>query len=169
MAGTGLQQILEVIFAGNTVCHILSGKAVAQAIRGHLLLDCTLHTLLVSNAFESTLSPTSEDVPLELSAIADLYHDLLSGKTTVQEVESSDDLQFVHCKLQEKIQAMESKYLTTELWLQYMEMISIMMAFIRSERLGDWSLHLATLQKMLPYLAASGHNLFMCTYSKWQG
>ena len=37
MAGTGLQQILEVIFAGNTVCHILSGKAVARAIRGQLI------------------------------------------------------------------------------------------------------------------------------------
>ena len=33
MAGTGLQELLEVIFAGNTVSHILSGKAVARAIR----------------------------------------------------------------------------------------------------------------------------------------
>ena len=47
MAGTGLQDILEVIFAGNTVTHILSGKAVACAVRGHLLSRfCPSHTSL---------------------------------------------------------------------------------------------------------------------------
>ena len=63
MAGTGLQELLEVIFAGNTVAHILSGKAVARAIRGHLLLDSVLHTLLLCNLFETKLSLSSDNVP----------------------------------------------------------------------------------------------------------
>ena len=36
MAGTGLQELLEMIFASNTVTHILSGKAVARAVCCHL-------------------------------------------------------------------------------------------------------------------------------------
>ena len=32
--------------------------------------------------------------------------------------------------------------------------------FIKAERTGDWTLHLQTVQEMLPYLAASGHNLY---------
>ena len=46
MAGTGLQELLEVIFAGNTAAHVLSGKAVARSIHCHLPLDTVLHTLL---------------------------------------------------------------------------------------------------------------------------
>ena len=73
MVGTGLQELLEVIFAGNTVAHILSGKAVACAIRGHLLLDSVLHTLLLCNLFETKLSLSSDNVPVALDAIAGRY------------------------------------------------------------------------------------------------
>lgn len=30
--------------------------------------------------------------------------------------------------------------------------------FIQAERTGDWNLHLQTLQSMLPYFHATGHN-----------
>ena len=46
---------------------------------------------------------------------------------------------------------------TAQLWLQYMDMIDILRNFIRSERIGDWTLHLQTLSNMSPYLAAAGH------------
>ena len=93
MIGTGLQELLEVIFAVNTVAYILSGKAVARAIRGHLLLDSGLHILLLCNLFETKLSLSSDNVPVELDAIVDLYNDLDSCKTTMQDVESSVELQ----------------------------------------------------------------------------
>ena len=160
MAGTGLQELLEVIFAGNTVAHILSGKAVARAIRCHSLLESVLHTLLLCNVFETKLSLSSDNIHVELDAIADLYDDLVSSKTTMQEVESSVVLQALQVKLDTFTETLGSKYLTAKLWLEYMEMVNIMGAFIRSERTGDWSLHLRTLQDMLPYLAASGHNLY---------
>ena len=48
---------------------------------------------------------------------------------------------------------------TAQLWFQYMHMVQILCKFIKAERTGNWSLHLSALQEMLPYLAASGHNL----------
>jgi len=36
MEGSGLQELLEVVYAGNTVGHMLSGKAVSRAVRGHV-------------------------------------------------------------------------------------------------------------------------------------
>ena len=50
MAGSGLQELLETIFAPNTVTHILSGKAFARAVRGHLLLDTALSTVLLAGS-----------------------------------------------------------------------------------------------------------------------
>ena len=46
------------------------------------------------------------------------------------------------------------------LWFQYMETVNILRRFIKAERTCDWTLHLQTVQEMLPYLAASGHNLY---------
>ena len=47
---------MEVIFAGNSVCHMLSGKATSRAIRGHLL-----NTLLPRKVFGTDISISSED------------------------------------------------------------------------------------------------------------
>ena len=44
-----------------------------------------------------------------------------------------------------------------------MEMVDSVHMFLRSERAGDWLFNLQTLYRMLPYMAASGHNL--CTKS----
>ena len=41
-AGSGLQQLLEVVFAQNSVTHMLTGKAIARAVRGHFLADAIL-------------------------------------------------------------------------------------------------------------------------------
>jgi hypothetical protein len=42
-----------------------------------------------------------------------------------------------------------------------MDMINIMKMFIKAERTGDWQLYLYSLEKMLPFFAASGHNLYL--------
>ena len=42
-------------------------------------------------------------------------------------------------------------------------MIDILLSFIKAERTGNWTLHLQALSDMLPYFAASGHNLYAKT------
>ena len=49
---------------------------------------------------------------------------------------------------------------TSTLWLQYMKMLDILRRFIKAERIGNWRLHLKATYEMLPYFAASGHNLY---------
>ena len=39
----------------------------------------------------------------------------------------------------------------------YMDMVMILKRFIHAEREGLWEEHLAEVEKMLPYLVASGH------------
>ena len=41
-----------------------------------------------------------------------------------------------------------------------MILVDIVRKYIMTERTGNWALHLQTIQNMLPYLAASGHNLY---------
>lgn len=52
MAGSGLREVLELIYASNAVDHILSGKAIARAVRAHLIVDGALNALLYSEALK---------------------------------------------------------------------------------------------------------------------
>ena len=55
MTGSGLRELLEVIYAPDAVVHMLSGKAVVRAVRGHLLVDSVLNALLASSTFDIAL------------------------------------------------------------------------------------------------------------------
>ena len=50
---------------------------------------------------------------------------------------------------------------TSSLWIQYTDMIDILRRFIKAERTGNWKLHLKSMQEMLPFFAAAGHNLYL--------
>ncbi len=51
MTGTGLQELLECLYANNTVDHMLSGKAISRAVHGHLLVSGALNTMFMSEVF----------------------------------------------------------------------------------------------------------------------
>ncbi len=51
MTGTSRQELLECLYANNTVDHMLSGKAISRAVRGHLLVSGTLNTMFMSEVF----------------------------------------------------------------------------------------------------------------------
>jgi hypothetical protein len=51
MGGSGIEDALQVIYGTDTVSHMLSGRAVSRAIRGHFLLDSALSVLLLVYLF----------------------------------------------------------------------------------------------------------------------
>jgi hypothetical protein len=51
MAGSGLREVLETIYAENAVGHILTGKAIARAVRAHFIVDAALNVMLMSETF----------------------------------------------------------------------------------------------------------------------
>ena len=54
MKGSGLEDLLSVVYTENSVMHLLSGKAVSRAIRGHLLVESSLISLLLEKIKEKT-------------------------------------------------------------------------------------------------------------------
>ena len=47
MAASDLQELLELIYAPNAVVHMLIGKAIARAVRGHFIVDAALNALIL--------------------------------------------------------------------------------------------------------------------------
>ncbi|KAG1687728.1 hypothetical protein GQR58_008303 [Nymphon striatum] len=190
MAGSGLQELLETIYANNTVTHMLNGKAIQRAVRGLLLVDAALNAMMVSAEFNIppprmaprgnavdveddvnvnngpdsdpavTQHDPSDDATLsDLEKIGNLYDGLLTGNSTVEDACQSEELIRVTDRLQTSQQFMKSSR-TAKLWLQFMKMMEILRKFLKGERLGLWELHMTAMYEMMPYLAASGHNLY---------
>ena len=55
MSGSGIEELLECVYASNTVGHMLSGKAVQRAFTGHLLVKNALNAILTADASNLSL------------------------------------------------------------------------------------------------------------------
>lgn len=51
MENSELAEVLFSVYAPNTVGHMLNGKAVGRAVRGHILVSDVLSTLLLEQTF----------------------------------------------------------------------------------------------------------------------
>jgi hypothetical protein len=60
MAGSGLQDVMEIVYAANAVPHILTGKSLARAVRAHFLVYSVVHALLTSQALDIPLDEDTE-------------------------------------------------------------------------------------------------------------
>ena len=179
---------LRPVTTANAVEHILTGKAIARAVRAHLLDDATVNTLIVSKALKVPipgLQDKSDDPPsvedeshdheadvspnarppedgrqnCDLQEARSLFDELMKKRKSAEEVSAADVLTRIDGLLQEQRDLMNDNR-TALLWLQYLDMVDILRMFITAERTGNWRLHLQALSVMLPYLAAAGHNLY---------
>lgn len=179
MSGSGLKEVLELVYATNAVGHMLSGKALARAVRGHILVDSVLNALLVNITFGSPLPATigldtetgvnlgdkegelnASDVQAadqDLKKVEELYKELVKDTTKAKQVGSTEVLLKVAEKLESKRVSVHNQR-TATMWIQYMNMVDTLRTFIKAERTGNWNLHLQTVREMLLYFAAAGHN-----------
>ncbi len=87
MDDSGLKEVLEVVYAQNTVTHMLSGKAISRAIRGHLLVYAALYGMLASRSCGIPLTTDAADVHLcygrEIAQVSKVLDDILQGEKTI--------------------------------------------------------------------------------------
>ncbi|CAG2245843.1 unnamed protein product [Mytilus edulis] len=167
MSGSGLKEVLELIYEPNAVTHMLYGKVVSRAGRGFMLVDTALHTLMtneicghdVLEEHENEINHFSSIEHPLLTEACEIYEHLQEEKISLQDALESQILQALQELLQKKRNEIKQSR-TSKLWLSFLDMVAILKRFLIAERTGDWLLHLSTLKEMLPYLAASGHNLY---------
>ena len=83
-----------------------------------------------------------------------VYEKLVDGTVSVE------DISDVKNRLHKHAESAKMSPRTASLWVQCMSMIDILRKYIRAGRNGNWAVHLQTIQNMLIYLAASGHNRY---------
>ena len=169
MRGSGIEDILLLLFGENTIEHILSGKAYAKAIRSHLLIQAALKQLLLQylcntnagdNCSTQTVSIDDDNGQLSLaqshvSTLESVYEGMSScGYVADSACDSlgifNQQLERVKCMLQNQCR-------TARLWILYIDLVDVLCKFLIGERTGNWLLHLHALQNMLPLFSVTGH------------
>ena len=159
MSGSGLQEVIDKVYAAKSTVHIMSRKAVSRAVRAHNIVDAALHVLLMEDIFTDNTSCESSDhlSSGEVENLRLVYEGLMAGQFHADRASSDSTVE----KLVDLLHEVKSRLVksrTATLWIQYSELVNLMRVFIRAERTGHWQLHLQVLAKMLPFFAASGHN-----------
>ena len=165
MSGSGLDAILKLVYADNVVPHMMNGKAVSRAIRGHLLVAASLYGLLVSQIYEVPILLEDADSLFpdlnnsSLQNISELFDNTVAGDANAISLEENLHLIDLQTKLHSIKESLNSSK-TALLWFQYLEMVAILCKSTKAQRTGNWLLHLESISEMLPYFAASGHHFY---------
>ncbi len=132
---------------------MVSGRAVNRVVRGHLLIDAALNTILIADSYnvhvpckiivvnteglnageecEEDIKPEECMKNTDLEKARELYYSLFSGIASVDEACLSDILNQMQNNLQMKKESQLSH--TAFLWLQYMTMIDISRMFLKAK------------------------------------
>jgi len=151
MAGSGFQELFELVSAENTVNHILSGKAIAKAIRAHFLVAAALNSVMLAKAYDFPVPHlTEDDQPNSAVEETFLQNDelkeaqgLLAGLHDGSS-EALDDVLSLECvtRISQRISQMKDAMAdqrTAKLWIQYLDMVKILQLFIMAERTATGS------------------------------
>ena len=83
MAGSGLEEMWETVYAKNSVVHMMNGRAYARGIRVHFISQSALATLLL----ESSTVDDSLKKDVETCLVS-----LLDNSATLEDIEHSNAL-----------------------------------------------------------------------------
>ena len=149
MDGSGLTEALGKIYATNSVDTILNGHAYSRSIRGHTLLRLALSVIIF------------KDMEIEDSMLDELVEQITCRDVSYEDVEGCvSNSNIFTSEFFNKLDELKARGPTAQLWVQYFEMVSIALDFVRAEKLGLYKEHLHAVRKMLPYFHASGHFLY---------
>ncbi|GBN14429.1 hypothetical protein AVEN_177770-1 [Araneus ventricosus] len=148
MQGSGIKEVLSLIYAPNSLDKMLPGHTYARDVRAHTVLHLTLATIiskgLVIDDMDANLQNTIEDVK--------------NNTISYNDIENCDEkTEALLSQCNKKLKQYEGRSSTGILWIQYFHMVSIAKDFIRAESMGDWQAHLNCVKEMIPYFHAPGH------------
>jgi hypothetical protein len=165
MQGSGLGAILEEIYADNAVVHILSGKAVQRALRGHLLVDKCLKQMILGGLIQDDPEFCSLVEKMET-----VYSSVVSGEKPLEALTSMEELKRIEQTIRSAKESMAASSKTSQLWIGYQKMLETARALIKADRTGSWRMHLSAVSDCIPIYAAAGHfNYVKSAYLYLQG
>src|SRR6218665_728528 len=141
MGGSGLETLWETVYASGSVIHMMTGHEYSRAVRAHLLTSISLLAMLLSNHEHLN----REDQRQKLCSLQALLMNTDCSNVDVFEDTAIRDL---HKTISNAMNEERRKSRTGDLWINYMDKVSLLKMFLYAERTGFWRLHLYCSTKM---------------------
>jgi hypothetical protein len=149
MKGSGLESLWQTVFAKNSTDPMMNGKAYARAVKAHLLSAAALTTYILETP--GCLSGVN------INKLRGIHSMLLTGNCCIESLTNEFVIQQMSQILEDLSNDLSNQSRTGKLWIQYLQMVRLIMLFLRAERAGYWDLHLYAIELMIPYFHAAGH------------
>ena len=168
MAGSGIEDVFEEVYAANSIDQMLLGKSVERALRAHLMTESALMGLLIKYIQENNNIDTSLLEAYYKKAVDEQLDD-----SEVADMTNSDEYVKLQSLIKETKTSLKNKSRTSKLWVLYMDCIETVRIFLYAERTSNWNLHLGATRRMLnvslqPQVTAIMLSVQGCTFSKWK-
>ena len=128
MAGCGLEELWESVYAKGSVVHMMSGHAYSRSLRAHFTTQTSLTQILLP-------SPNCLD-GIDTDQLKALYEALLFQKVDSDDVVDKQCVKQVAQTIRHLCDQAVGKGRTARLWINYLKQVSIMRLFICAERTG---------------------------------
>ena len=140
------------LYGSSSTMALLQGKSYNRGIRGHK-----------QDAFCSWVSKGGDgEVESEGGAILNLVDTVIERYRTTTTAEEKKEAYLLLCNTTTRVENLLTRFKQEtssklfKFWDKYIEMILLLLEFIRAEREGDWELHLKVTTKMIPYFFCNG-------------
>ncbi|XP_077968888.1 uncharacterized protein LOC144422864 [Styela clava] len=152
---SGLSDILieSRVVAPGSINSIMHGRHYNRSIRAHKLVFEALHRMRW-NVFIKNQSLQSKAKVFDL---ASKLNNAYTDPQLFKQICESKEVRSLMVDYQLFIEHQSKMNKTFSLWSSYIDMVELLLQFIRATRDGLWDLHLATLHKMLPWFFAYDH------------
>ena len=148
MKDSGVSQLLETVYAPASVPHMLYGHAYARAIQAHCATLSALSTIILEEM------PIMEE---EKNHIKDCLSNLSGNALSFSDLEKDQVIEKLRKQFVDTMDGIKQRGKTSQLWIQYCELVILALHFIQAERMGNLELHIQCVRAMLPIFHATGH------------
>lgn len=140
------------IIGSGSVNGVLDGRHYNRAMRIHkVIMEAVLRLRWVSFRTWLTEQDVHDSNDQRLASTIDVLREVLVAENLEQLVES-DSFCYIYSLYSNFCQSLEAPMAT--FWNSYIDMVALILHFIRSTRLGNWSLHVACIRDMIPWMFA---------------
>ena len=130
MKGSGIEKLFAETYAENFVVHMMSRKAVSQALRAHLLTESALTTLLIE-----ILTERRNAVVTDFEAMLTHVFEGENYVSTLKQFFESETFCSLSTSLADLKQQLSANSRAAKLWCTYLNYINLVKRFILAERI----------------------------------
>ncbi len=139
------------IVAPGSVTGVLSGKHYNRSVRAHKLIYEAMQ-MMRFETFEKSLSSTPSNNQFHTIGISVLED---SKREMFTEICTSERVNVTKRDYDEFVEKRSEENPTFAFWSKYIDMVQLLLLYIRATRTSDWKLHLSSLRSMIPWFFAT--------------